>query len=134
LNRNHTTARRTAVAVVACLGLTLLACVVRNTSTMKLSDLKGWMTVSPNPVAAGQPVTRLSYMYNGHASEWAFIDSAVIDTLHFDGVFNVLPGDTTSVIDQTNVIYPLAGTYVHHLTFYTEVGILTCPPCTVIVQ
>ena len=133
MNRNHTTARSTAIAVVAGLGLGILAC-VQNNSTLKLSDLKGWMTVSPNPVAAGQPVTRSSLLYNGHASEWVFTDSIVIDTLHFSGGVNVLPGDTTFVVEEMDFRYPSAGTYVHHLTFYTTIGVLTCPPCTVIVQ
>jgi hypothetical protein len=98
-----------------------------------LDDLSGWMVVQPNPVVAGEECTRLSWIYNAHASDSAFVDSLRIDTVRWPG-FEVMPGDTAGAVEEMNRVYPTAGTYVHTLTYYTTLGVLNCPPCTVTVQ
>ena len=98
-----------------------------------LDDLTGWMVVSPNPVGVGEPCTRNSFMYNSHATDTAFVDSLKIDTLRYVG-FHCMPGDTIWAVEEMGRTYQSAGTYIHTLTYFTRIGILTCPPCTVIVE
>ena len=98
-----------------------------------LDDLSGWMVVSPNPVGVGEQCTRNSFMYNSHATDTAFVDSLRIDTLHYVG-FHCMPGDTIWAVEERGRTYESAGTYIHTLTYYTRIGVLTCPPCTVTVE
>ena len=97
-----------------------------------LDDLSGWMIVHPTPVVAGNACTRSSYIYNRHPTDSAFVDSLKIDSTRWVG-FTVMPGDTVYAVEEMSVVYPAAGTYIHSLTYYTKIGILNCPPCTVTV-
>ena len=98
-----------------------------------LDDLSGWMYVVPNPATVGVACTRSSYIYNSHASDTVFVDSVKVDTIHWVG-FHVMPRDTIYAVEENGLIYQSAGTYIHTLTYYTEIGVLTCPPCTVVVR
>jgi hypothetical protein len=101
---------------------------------ISLEDLSGWMTVEPNPVSVGQDCTRSSFIFNHHDADTAYVDSVRIDTLVFAFPFRVLPRDTHPAVREMNLRYAAAGTCVHALTYYTTLGDLTCPPCTVTVQ
>jgi hypothetical protein len=103
-------------------------------AALTLSDLSGWIYVRPDTVAVGAPCTRYSFIYNNHLTDTAFVDSTIIDTLHYSMSFVVPPSDTVPAVEENDLTYPSAGTYVHMLTCYTKVGVLVCPRCTVTVQ
>ena len=120
-------------AALAALGIAVSTGCDTKPVGITLDDLSGWMVVQPNPVVAGEECTRFSWIYNAHASDSAFVDSLKIDAVRWPGL-EVMPGDTAGAVEEMNRIYPAAGTYVHTLTYYTTLGVLNCPPCTVIVQ
>jgi hypothetical protein len=134
LNRNDATSRLIILAAVAAFAMAVLPGCDSSPAALTLGDLSGWMTATPNPVGVGQDVTRSSYIYNSHATDTAYVDSTVIDTIHFIMDFKVFPGDTAFAVEHMGLTYPSAGTYVHTLTYYTTIGVVTCPPCTVVVQ
>lgn len=101
---------------------------------LKLTDLSGWVYVQPNPVGVGEANTRYSFIFNSHPTDTAYVDSCTIDTLHFNMSFRVAPRDTQPAVEESGRTYPAVGTYVHTLTYYTTIGTLVCPPCTVKVE
>lgn len=125
------------VVLAAALAVVCLAALSGCDSTpagITLADLSGWIYVEPNPVGVGEECTRYSFIYNSHATDTAFVDSVTIDSLVFNVDFSIAPGDTHPAVEEMGRTYPSAGTYIHTLTYYTTLGILTCPPCTVTVQ
>jgi hypothetical protein len=123
------------VVIVAALAALCLAAFIGCDSApdgITLDDLSGWMIVHPTPVVAGRACIRSSYIYNAHQTDSAFVDSLKIDSTRWVG-FTVMPGDTIYAVEEMSVVYPAAGTYIHTLTYYTKIGVLNCPPCTVTV-
>ena len=120
-----------AAALAVCCLAALSGC--KNTPAgIRLSDLSGWIYVQPNPVAVGEGCYSYSFIYNSHQTDTAFVDSVTIDTVvyRFHGDFDIPPRDTVTAVEQS-YLYQSAGTYIDTLTYYTTVGTLVCPPCTV---
>jgi len=99
-----------------------------------LDNLSGWIYVTPNPVGVGEGCNRYSFIYNSHLTDTAYVDSTRIDTLLYGMSFSVAPRDTVPAVEEDNLTYQSVGTYIHTLTYYTRIGTLVCPPCTVKVQ
>jgi hypothetical protein len=99
-----------------------------------LADLSGWSYLSPDSVGVGEPCTFHSFIYNRHLTDTAYVDSTTLDTLVVRASFDIPPLDTVAAVYESNIIYQTPGTYIHTLTFFTTIGALICPPCTVRVE
>jgi hypothetical protein len=99
-----------------------------------LADLSGWTTVVPNPLNAGEDCTRACRIANVHPDSAVWVDSIALDTLVFPTGSAVGPLDTLLMLEQLGYSYPAPGTFVHVLRCFTAVGVLVCPPCTVVVN